>query len=764
MKTLARRLVHFFWSSSLRRRLVVGITLTHAVLMSLFIADSYRHQRDFVHAAAKEQALALAPALAASSTPWVLANDSEGLAETLSGVRASPDVEAVMVLDPQLRVLAHQDPARVGAWLTDAHSRALLEPRSAAAHLLDTDGPVLDAVAPIVTGAGRTVGWARVRLGQERAAQTLVHLSRVGSLYLLLAIGLGGALAWLLAREVTADLRSLVGSAERVRAGEGTHNEVHRADELGRLATALNETMDTLLSQKRASDGLRAELQRREEHLERALTSANACLWEFSLDTQQATVWVRGEGGLGLPGERTREGARGDGASWLERIHPEDRPLLEKWVTTLRERAGANFADDVRLQHVDGRWLTFEVRGSLLTSESGSTLAGTLVDVTEARRREEDAAGLQRRLLEAQKMEALGRLAGGVAHDFNNMLAAIQAHADLARHEATSAQQREDLDTIIQAAQRAAGIAAQVLAFGRGSVVEPGAVEVGPVAREVTRLLEPTLKGLTLEVKDPGAPLWARSERSGLVQVLLNLCVNARDHQRHGRVTLELAEATAQGACASCRQPVTGQHVRLSVIDEGPGISADVLERIFEPFFTTRRETGGSGMGLAVVHGLVHGWQGHVQVESRAGRTAFHVWLPVAEAPPQPVRAPTAAVAKADGPLVLVVDDEPMVGKSLARVLRREGCSVVVADGVAAALGLDAPWAAVVTDYSMGDGTGLDLAKALRARGFRAPIVLMTGDPTVVPESADVDALLGKPLDLELLKQALRLTLPAKTG
>ena len=248
MKTLARRLVHFFWSSSLRRRLVVGITLTHAVLMSLFIADSYRHQRDFVHAAAKEQALALARALAASSTPWVLANDSEGLAETLSGVRASPDVEAVMVLDPQLRVLAHQDPARVGAWLTDAHSRALLEPRSAAAHLLDTDGPVLDAVAPIVTGAGRTVGWARVRLGQERAAQTLVHLSRVGSLYLLLAIGLGGALAWLLAREVTADLRSLVGFAERVRAGEGTHNEVHRADELGRLATALNETMDTLLS------------------------------------------------------------------------------------------------------------------------------------------------------------------------------------------------------------------------------------------------------------------------------------------------------------------------------------------------------------------------------------------------------------------------------------------------------------------------------------------------------------------------------------
>jgi CheY-like chemotaxis protein len=87
-----------------------------------------------------------------------------------------------------------------------------------------------------------------------------------------------------------------------------------------------------------------------------------------------------------------------------------------------------------------------------------------------------------------------------------------------------------------------------------------------------------------------------------------------------------------------------------------------------------------------------------------------------------------------------------------------------VADGVAAALGLDAPWAAVVTDYSMGDGTGLDLAKALRARGFRAPIVLMTGDPTVVPESADVDALLGKPLDLELLKQALRLTFPAKTG
>lgn len=745
---------HRWWAGSLRNRLIGSITLLHAVLMSLFVVDLGVRQRATLRDGAQEQAVALAQALAASSTPWVLANDSEGLAETLAGVQKYPGAEAVMVLDPQLKVLGHSEPSRIGQWLSDAKSRELLRP-DARAVLLTDSGPSLDAAAPIITGAGRTIGWARVVISQRGTDAAIAHVTRLGVLYLGLAIGIGALVAWWIARRLTADLESLVGFAERLRTGERAHNDVRRDDELGRLATVLNDTLDALLAQQRASDTLRLGLQRSEEHLERALASANEGLWEYETTSHRMSVWMRGEASLGLPGERTREGARLEGADFVTRIHPDDVPLLTKWATELQKDKRTSFAADARLQHTDGRWLTFEVRGASQPSEQGATLAGTLIDVTEVRRRAAESEGLERRLLEAQKMEALGRLAGGVAHDFNNMLAAIQAHAELATHEAVNAQQREDLDTIVQAAQRAAGIAAQVLAFGRGSVIEPGAVEVVSVAREVARLLEPTLQGLTLVVKEPDGPLWARAERSDLVQVLLNLCINARDHQRSGTLTVELTHSTALATCASCRQPFSGDFVRVSVIDQGPGIPHETLERIFEPFFTTRRERGGSGMGLAVVHGLLHGWQGHVQVESTPGRTAFHVWLPRVEAPAQVPAVAAGAAMRPSTAAVLVVDDEPMVGKSLARVLRREGWSVVLADGVAAALALEGPWAAVVTDFSMGDGTGLDLAKALRGRGYRGRIVLITGDPTVVPASTDVDALLGKPIDLQLLTQEL---------
>ncbi len=747
---LLQRMLDAVWAGSIRKRLVVSIALTQAVLLGVFVTDLVARQRAALRETSAQEALALAEALAASSTSWVLANDTEGLAETISSATRYPVANAVMVLSPELKVLAHGDPTRVGTWLTDPASRTLTTTR--APHLIDARA--LDAAAPIITGTGRTIGWVRVQFSLAMVDKAVAEVGRAGAMYVALAVLAGVLLALLIAGQLTKEVEALASVADRVRQGEVVRHVVHRHDELGRLGLGFNAMLDRLLEQQRAGDALRAELERSEAHLERAIASASEFLWSYDPQGREVTLWVRGNGGLGWEGERTRRGATRGEKELQALIYPGDLPLALAWAQAMREGKGHPLKGDLRVRHADGRWLTVQVRGSGRSDQPDGPIDGTIVDVTDLRRHEDEAAALHRRLLEAQKMEALGRLAGGVAHDFNNMLAAIQAHATLARQEATNPQQQQDLDTITQAAQRAAGIAAQVLAFGRGNGVEPGAVDVVAAVKEVRALLEPTLQGITVELRAPDAA-WARAERSGLVQVLLNLCVNARDVLAgRGHIVVEVASHDGQGLCASCHQPLLGPGVRISVIDDGPGITPELQSRVFEPFFTTRSERGGSGLGLSVAHGLVHGWQGHLQLESQPGRTAFHAWLPATVAPAQ-VKTTAVAAPKVAAPSagkVLVVDDEPLVGKSLARVLRRSGFEVQVAEGVEEAVAtFGAPWHAVVTDYSMRDGTGLDLARQLRERGFNGPIVLMTGNPGVVPASDAVNVVLGKPLDVDQL-------------
>ena len=254
--------------------------------------------------------------------------------------------------------------------------------------------------------------------------------------------------------------------------------------------------------------------------------------------------------------------------------------------------------------------------------------------------REKAEVALQKsegQLRHAQKMDAVGRLAGGVAHDFNNMLSVILGHAELAvsrLDQHADPELLESLDTIRQAALRSAGLTQQLLAFSRQQVVSPRYLDLRLLVRDFERMLKRVIgDDIVLAIIEPEQPCPLRVDPVQMEQVILNLAINARDAMPSGgqlRIETRVVMLTPEHVFAHPDSKL-GRHVELSVRDEGTGMDAETLRRIFEPFFTTKAEGRGTGLGLSTVYGIVHQNRGSVVVESELGKgSAFRVYLPIA--------------------------------------------------------------------------------------------------------------------------------------
>jgi PAS domain S-box-containing protein len=257
-------------------------------------------------------------------------------------------------------------------------------------------------------------------------------------------------------------------------------------------------------------------------------------------------------------------------------------------------------------------------------------------DISDRKRLELERAQLQRQLVHTQKMEALGRLTGGIAHDFNNMLATAQGYTELAQMRAEQAgddKQQGYLAEVLKTTERASGLVRQMLLFARGGQAEPSLQQLSELVSESISMMRPVLPSsmeLVTRVEADVPPVLVDPVQ--LHQVLLNLCINARDAMEgKGRIEIGVRSVVARGECSSCHEVLDGEYVELLVRDNGPGIAHYLLSRIFDPFFTSKELGGGSGMGLSMVHGIVHEHGGHIQVDSRPGQgAAFHVLLPPA--------------------------------------------------------------------------------------------------------------------------------------
>ena len=385
-------------------------------------------------------------------------------------------------------------------------------------------------------------------------------------------------------------------------------------------------------------------------------------------------------------------------------------------------------------------------------------IVGNARDVTERKRAEEAVRRLEEQVQRAQKLESIGRLAGGVAHDFNNLLTVILSCAEALEAALASGAPAdlEDVREIRAAGKRAGELTRQLLAFARKQVIAPVPLVLNELVHGTEKLLRRVLtEDVELDtVLQPA--LWpVRCDPGQIEQVILNLAVNARDAMpRGGRLTIETGNVDIAGEEALRTGGRCGPFVRLVVRDSGAGLAEEVKAHLFEPFFTTKPTGQGTGLGLATVYGIVEQADGHVRVESELGRgTTFEIYLPrSAEAPRAHVEAPAPAPRRGSE-TVLVVEDEKQVREVSVRALRAAGYQVLVAGGPYAALDLgDAALERVellVTDVVMPGMDGRMLAEELRRNHPRLRVLYVSGYPReVIAERGVLEAgteLLAKP-------------------
>ena len=480
--------------------------------------------------------------------------------------------------------------------------------------------------------------------------------------------------------------------------------------------------MSDVTERRRGEDALRES----HERTAAALSAAAVGVWEIDLDSHRMT-WSENVARLfGRAPEAFPSGV----FESLELVHPDDVEQARAVITrAIHDRVGFDTSFRVLVGESERR---LHVVGRVLHDETGRgvRLVGVTTDVTENHL-------LEAQLRQAQKMEAVGQLAGGVAHDFNNMLTAILGYCRFLEDSVESETQRADVHEIMKAADRATGLTRQLLAFSRSQVFETVVLDLNSVVAEVARMLQRLVgEDVSLETSLIADPALVRSDRGQIEQVLMNLVVNARDAMPDGGlIRIETANVSAaEITLAALADSSATDYVCIRVRDSGTGMSEETKRRMFEPFFTTKERGRGTGLGLATAYGIVRQSSGDIAVESTLGKgTTFHIYLPLSgealESDRHVVRSETAVRTGGEG--VLLVEDEEPLRHLLQVVLERGGYKVAVAANPSEAEAVFARVgdgiSVVVADVIMPGGRGPDLVDRLLERNPSLRVVFISG-------------------------------------
>jgi PAS domain S-box-containing protein len=428
----------------------------------------------------------------------------------------------------------------------------------------------------------------------------------------------------------------------------------------------------------------------------------------------------------------------------------QDDRLAGKEVPTHYEYQGVR-KDGARV------WLDMQVR--VITWQGVPAVQSTVFDISKRKRAEEERKRLEDQLHQVQKMEALGTLSGGIAHEFNNILAAIIGFTEMATYDLPPTHPtHRHLQAVLSAGKRAKDLVQQILAFSRPSHQDRRPVQVALVIQEVLSLLRATLP-TTIDIRQhfTGQQSLVLAHQGQLHQVVMNLCANAEYAMREAGGTLEIGLDVVDIAY-DCTTPhstlAPGSYVRLTIRDSGQGMTPEIIEHIFEPFFTTKSVGEGTGMGLAIVHGIVTGHGGAITVESAPGHgVTFAVYLPrIANAAATEINAPAEDIRRGKG-RILFVDDEEMLARLGQGLLAHLGYDVVACtssvDALATFRASPQCFDAVITDQTMPVMTGATLVEELRHIRPDIPIILCTGFSHLInaekAQALGVDAFVMKP-------------------
>ncbi len=401
---------------------------------------------------------------------------------------------------------------------------------------------------------------------------------------------------------------------------------------------------------------------------------------------------------------------------------------------------------NVKTRTRQGRELDLVMSGAPLHDEQGRIAAARAImaDVTEARQAEESLRRSEERFRQAQKMEAVGKLAGGIAHDFNNLLSVITGYCDLVllRSDGRS-QGRHEIEEIRKAGERAAALTQQLLAFSRRQVLDPRPLCLGDVAADAGKMLVRLIGEDVAFVTESPPDLWTvEADPNQVGQILMNLAVNARDAMPDGgKLTISAANLALDAPMAEGAMTIPpGDYVTLTVADSGTGMDEATLSQIFEPFFTTKEQGKGTGLGLATVYGIVKQSGGFFRVRSGPGKgTTFLLYFPrsskQASRPTEADAAPKGGEPRGDG-TILLVEDEPMVRELATDILKEYGFVILqAADADEAAAATERHAGKIdllITDLVLPGRNGLEVARAFSAARPGIPILFMSGYPEEV--------------------------------
>jgi two-component system cell cycle sensor histidine kinase/response regulator CckA len=453
---------------------------------------------------------------------------------------------------------------------------------------------------------------------------------------------------------------------------------------------------------------------------------------------------------------------------WIDRsgrdlVWPDDAPIADALHDQILGSPGVPMPWQVRVRHADGtsRWL----EGTSANHLADPAIAAVIVncrDVTERKR-------MEAQFIQAQKMESIGRLAGGVAHDFNNLLTAIKGNISLALLDMQTVDPLyEYLTSVDEAADSAASLTRQLLTFSRKQIISPKVINLNQVLTHVHKLLARLIgEDIALEMFAAADLAQVRLDRSQAEQVLINLAVNARDAMPNGgRLTIETANIDLDQEYAR-RHPYVqpGAYVMLAVSDTGMGMRDEVRAHLFEPFFTTKESGSGTGLGLSMVYGAVKQNGGHIEVYSEAGHGAtFKIFLPAVDLPPDAAVESTSEPRPRGNETIVLVEDEEHVRSIASLMLRRQGYTVhAYSDGLAAISGVESMAGRldlVITDVVMPRMNGQVLTQRLQqlrpsirvlfTSGYTANVIVQHG---VLKEGVEF---LAKPYSLERLARRVR--------
>ncbi len=616
----------------------------------------------------------------------------------------------------------------------------------------------------VALGLGTIVA-AELLLGQ---APQLALLGQLNYLYLLFPFAIWGALRFG-ARGAALTTLMVAGVAVwHTARGSGPFIGATGSETLFATACYLAAVAVTGLSLAAAvaheRDDAAAAIQHREAQLRLALDAARMGTWSWSARDDRLT-WDDALRRLYQIGPEERIASYQD---FVGRVHPEDREFVAAMVGRALNH-GERLDFEFRAVLPDGRIRWIADQGRVILGAEGKVvgLTGVCSDVTDRRNTEEQ-------LRQAHRMESVGRLAGGVAHEANNQMSVVMSVADfLRKRNDLGAEVLSDVDHIRRAAERTAAVTAQLLAFSRRQVLNPVALDLSEVVRRFVPLLRRTMgEDCTVTLRLHASLGRVQADPGQLEQVLLNLALNARDAMpRGGALTLETFETMLQGESLSHAgiAVVPGRYAVLAVSDTGQGMDREILARVFEPFFTTKAVGRGSGLGLSTVYGIVKQSGGYVWAYSEPGQgSTFKVYLPVtpvpaAAAPPGPQPASDGQAAAA-GELILVAEDEEQVRRVAARALREAGFRVLEAENGRAALELLArspePVRLVLSDVVMPEMNGRELAERVAELAPGTPVVFTSGYTNseilrrglLTPDST----FLGKPFTPDMVVRLVR--------